>query len=66
MYFEFKFSLEHCDELAVSISAPVRKIHAKNVKTILNGYFHRQKIEGLREFIICAAYIALRKRTHTL
>ena len=33
---------------------------------VLNGYFHLQKIEGLREFIICTAYIALRKRTHTL
>ena len=65
MYFEFKFSLEHCDELAVSLSAPVRKIHAKKVKMILYGYFHLQKIEGLREFIICTAYIALRKRTHT-
>ena len=30
------------------------------------GYFYLQKIEGLREFIICTAYIALRKRTHTL
>ena len=28
MYFEFKFSFEHCDELAVSLSAPVRKILA--------------------------------------
>ena len=43
--------LEHCDELAVSLSVPVRKIHAKNVKMILNGYFHLQKIEGLREFV---------------
>ena len=66
MHFEFKFSLEHCDELAVSLSARVRKIHALKGEMILNGYFHMQKIEGLREFIICTAYTALRKRTHTL